>query len=213
MKTDNSSTLQSYLDKTQPVRKYTNILPHWFQPEKTQFVTFRLSDSLPQTKLDEIRDAKEAFLRQFPKPWTHETNMKYNKEIGYKADYWLDQGIGSCLLREPEIREIVSSSILHFQDLRYHIHDFVIMPNHVHIEITPFIDIDEIMHSIRSYSAKKINILIHRTGQFWQKSNFDRIERSQQSFEYHRRYIHENPRNLSPDEYTLWSDEKGFIKH
>jgi hypothetical protein len=39
-------------------------LPHWFQPEAVQFITFRLADSLPQTKLQELALMREALGRR-----------------------------------------------------------------------------------------------------------------------------------------------------
>jgi putative transposase len=42
-----------------PIVRYIRHLPHWRQDGATYFVTFRLADSLPQTKLDELRRIKE----------------------------------------------------------------------------------------------------------------------------------------------------------
>src|SRR5262249_62338873 len=49
-----------------PVTVYQRHLPHWRQDGATYFVTFRLADSLPQSKLDELALLKEAWERQHP---------------------------------------------------------------------------------------------------------------------------------------------------
>jgi hypothetical protein len=45
-----------YLNKKKHVDIWGKKLPHWFQENKTVFATFRLADSLPQEKQDELRD-------------------------------------------------------------------------------------------------------------------------------------------------------------
>jgi len=44
----------------------------------------------------------------------------------------LDKGWGACELRRPEIARIAADSLLHFDEARYRMGDFVVMPNHVH---------------------------------------------------------------------------------
>ena len=45
----------------------------------------------------------------------------------------LDKGLGTCVLKRPRLSKIVADSLLYFNGNRYHIGDFVIMPNHVHL--------------------------------------------------------------------------------
>ena len=45
-----------YLDKKKYVNIWGDKLPHWFQENKTVFATFRLADSLPQEKKNELLD-------------------------------------------------------------------------------------------------------------------------------------------------------------
>ena len=46
-----------------PVTIYHRHLPHWRQDGATYFVTFRLADSLPQSKLDELATLKKEWER------------------------------------------------------------------------------------------------------------------------------------------------------
>src|ERR1043165_9368570 len=41
-----------------PLEVYQQVLPHWRQDGATYFVTFRLADSLPHEKLEELRTFK-----------------------------------------------------------------------------------------------------------------------------------------------------------
>jgi hypothetical protein len=50
------------LHPDQPITVYQRHLPHWRQDGATYFVTFRLADSLPQSKLDELAALKEALV-------------------------------------------------------------------------------------------------------------------------------------------------------
>ena len=44
-----------------PLQVYSRHLPHWRQHGATYFVTFRLADSLPQSKLRELELIKAAW--------------------------------------------------------------------------------------------------------------------------------------------------------
>jgi hypothetical protein len=55
------------LHPDKPVTVYQRHLPHWRQDGATYFVTFRLADSLPQSKLDELAALKEAWQRRHPR--------------------------------------------------------------------------------------------------------------------------------------------------
>ena len=47
-----------------PITVYEQLLPHWRQEGATYFVTFRLADSLPETKLRELRAFKAEWERR-----------------------------------------------------------------------------------------------------------------------------------------------------
>lgn len=183
-------------------------LPHWHQDNKVQFVTFRLADSLPQVKLVELSDFKEEWLRSHPEPWDQATQEEYDHIIRKKVDKWLDQGYGECILQSEDIRKIVVDALLFYHGKRYMLHHFVIMPNHVHLLITPIGD-DTVMKSIGSvkqFTANAINKLLGRSGEVWQRNVFDRMVRDADNYEKYVQYINQNPRNLLPDCYTLGGD-------
>ena len=196
----------SYLDKQQWVDiKYTHKLPHWRQDGKTQFITFRLADSLPQSKLQELSQAKEEWLKTHPQPWSESTKEEYNSLIGERIDKWLDAGYGCCTLKDPDMRRIVTDAFLHFNNERYVLLALVVMPNHVHALLTPCEGHDVIVTigRIKGFTASRINKVIGGKGEFWQRDSFDRILRNEMDFDAKLQYIINNPSDLPQDAYTL----------
>ncbi|MCR5550159.1 MAG: transposase [Bacteroidales bacterium] len=203
---ENSQLL--FMEKDKFISIKGSKLPHWHQTDKVQFVTFRLADSLPQAKLSELLTFKKQWLTEHPEPWDNETREEYNHKIRMKVDRWLDQGYGECILERGEIREIVENALLFHNGKRYRLHHFVIMPNHVHLLLSPIGD-DEVVKSIGSvkqFSANAINKRLGRRGNVWQRNVFDRLVRDMQSYEACVNYINHNPCNLRPDQYTLGAD-------
>src|ERR1700730_4323922 len=78
---------------------YVRHLPHWRQAGATYFVTFRLNDSLPQIKLDELANLRSEWERRHPPPWTKATLEELDRQIVERVERWLDQGMGSCVLK------------------------------------------------------------------------------------------------------------------
>lgn len=159
-------------------------LPHFSDTVHPQFVTFRLFDSMPQEVLR--RWAKE--LEQLPKA---ALEMEQKKRI----EAYLDSGYGSCSLNDPRIAANVQEALLHFENDRYALHAWVIMPNHVHVLFTPLGNWEwgKILHSWRSYTAHECNKMLQRQGEFWQPDPFDRYIRDEQHFANALAYIEKNP--------------------
>lgn len=204
---DDSNIAPSYLEKKEYVNiKYTHKMPHWFQEGKTQFVTFRLADSLPQAKLAELSAIKETWLKEHPKPWNEHVRTEYNELICKKVDKWLDAGYGCCSLERPDLRAIITKAFSFFEGERYTLHALVVMPNHVHALLTPIGENDVIKNigNIKSFTASRINKLLKTSGSFWQRDCFDRIIRSADDFHAKINYIIHNPDTLPPGTFTLY---------
>ena len=108
--------------------------------------------------------------------------------FGIRLDWHLDQGYGSCILREHG--ELIANALKHFDRSRYELHAWCVMPNHVHVmlHIQRGRDVPDILHSWKSYTAHEM----HR-GIVWQREYFDRVVRSPAEFNDTRQYIHANP--------------------
>jgi REP element-mobilizing transposase RayT len=115
-----------------------------------------------------------------------------------------------------EARDLVLRSCVHDHGKRYQLHAAVVMPEHVHLLLTPLVDekgwpygLPAILKLIRGVSARAINKLSGSCGPVWQEESFDHVLRSHESFEDKLEYIRQNPvrRGLvgSPEEYPwLW---------
>ena len=132
----------------------------------------------------------------------------------------------------PAARQIVLDSCLFFNGQRYQIYAVVIMPDHVHLLIQPFIKknsasillaskssgdreqlefwtIGSILHSIKSYSAKQIPQAMNHIGKVWQDGRCGRLIKNHNEFNNVWEYIKQNPvqANLvtQPEKYPfLW---------
>ena len=158
-------------------------LPH-FDAELPQFITFRLHDSLPRSVLigwqEELR---------------RETQADVQAILRRRVEAYLDQGHGSCYLRDHQVAEMVQNSLL-FHDLtKYRLAAWCVMPNHAHLLCTPCIghSLAEIAHSLKSYTAKEANKILGRSGRFWQKEYFDRYIRNARHYAKVVEYIENNP--------------------
>lgn len=157
-------------------------LPHFDQDGFTQFVTFRLADSVPQLVLDR---------------WHTKLKSGEISDAGVRRriEYYLDQNYGESWLRAPEIANILQETLLKWDGERYRLISWVIMPNHGHILFSPFEGhrVSDIMHSIKSFTAHFANDLLKRKGRFWAKEYFDRYIRDQRHFANTLAYIENNP--------------------
>lgn len=76
----------------------------------------------------------------------------------------------------------------------YSLHEWVIMPNHVHVLFTPLVEPSPILRHWKGGTARAANLLLGRTGKpFWQEESYDRLVRDPKEFEAIRNYIQMNP--------------------
>ena len=170
-------------------------LPHWHQNEALYFVTFRLADSIPQNKLKQWRAERQEWLQTHPEPWPDTVLQEYEDRFPNKFQQWLDAGHGSCCLRDEHFAQILRDALIYFDGGRYQLDEWVIMPNHVHalLQLKTDETLSRVLHSLKSYTAKEINRLLGKSGEFWQSESYDRIVRSEAELEHFRTYIRENP--------------------
>jgi REP element-mobilizing transposase RayT len=106
-----------------------------------------------------------------------------------------------CLDPLPEsVRDIVLRHCLHDHGTKAVIHAAVVMPDHVHLLLTPLRDADgnvyslvEILQGIKGASAHSLNRALRRSGPVWQEESFDHVLRSVENFEEKLEYIRQNP--------------------
>jgi REP element-mobilizing transposase RayT len=159
------------------MRFYERRLPHWDVVGQALFVTFRLHDSLPSNRV---------FI-----PSSLSTGKAF-----VAMDRILDQAAtGPKHLAVPEIAALIVGSLQDgerkFQ--RYRLHSYVVMPNHVHLLVTPGVDANIWLRSLKGFTAHEANRLLGRTGSpFWQGESYDHLVRSPVEFDRIQRYIEYN---------------------
>ena len=164
-------------------------LPHRHRKGLMQSITFRLADSLPQSKLKQL----EQELLLFPED---RRDIEKRKII----EQWLDAGMGCCALRNAEVAACVQQALLHFDGDRYRIIAWVIMPNHVHVLIDPTEPISKTIQGWKSLTARwmlahneRLELGISNPHQVWMREYWDRFIRDDKHLWATIGYIHRNP--------------------
>ncbi|MGA7293668.1 MAG: hypothetical protein WBW85_14120 [Terriglobales bacterium] len=116
----------------------------------------------------------------------------------------------------PAARSLVLEHCLIGNHRTMHLHAVVIMPDHVHLLLTPIrntegwsFPLKDILKLIKGPAARSVNLLGGVHGALWQDESFDHVLRSNESFDEKLEYIRQNPvrRGLvaKPEEYEwLW---------
>ena len=202
------STHHFFDPSVEAVIRFGGSLPHWSQPGVVVFITWRTWDSIPEHVLNEWIQIKNRWLdrhgldrnsQDVPRQLgqlSPELQRSYRQLVSDRWEAKLDSCHGTCVLRLVQCAEIVASSLKHFDHDRYRLHDFVIMPNHVHLLVT--FENDQMFEtqttSWKKYTATQINRFLGRSGRFWMTESFDHLVRSDEQFRYLRDYIKDNPR-------------------
>lgn len=157
-------------------------LPHFDAAGFTQFITFRLADSLPATIFENLE-------------FKLKTRQINEIEYHWQLEKALDLGNGPTFLKDARIAGLVGKALMKFDSERYQLHSWVVMPNHVHLLFTPIdsFTVSNIMHSIKGYTASEANKVLGRSGRFWSPDYFDRFIRNRAHFSRAKRYIEDNP--------------------
>src|SRR4051794_36475767 len=102
------------------MRTYERRLPHWDTVGQPLFVTFRLRGSLPAS-------------RPFP------PERLTNGQAFVAMDKLLDCNPSSPIfLSRPEVANLIVQALFDGERFgRYQLHAWVVMPNHVHLLVTP----------------------------------------------------------------------------
>ena len=172
---------------------HTRRLPHYHSTGQPTFLTWRLEGSLPPN-------------RSFPSPIS-------SGQAFVAMDRLLDTTrTGPFFLRLPEIAKMVTDAI-YYRDLQsYNLHAFAVMPNHVHLLMTPLVEVSKLTQSLKRFTAREANRMLGLTGQpFWQHEGFDRLVRNATEFERLVHYIEWNPVTAglaaTPEEFP-WSSAR-----
>jgi putative transposase len=157
---------------------YERRLPHWDVTGQPVFVTFRLHGTLPAGRAfpPALLTAGKAFVAM---------------------DSILDKAeTGPRFLALPDIARLLVTCIRDGEQRfhRYELHAFVVMPNHIHMLITPTVVSTKWLGPLKGFTAHEANRILARTGKpFWQQESYDHVVRSSSGLDRVCRYIENNP--------------------
>ena len=105
------------------------------------------------------------------------------------------------LILPGRARDIVLSCCVHDHNSRYILHAGVVMPDHVHLILTPLTNVTrgqewtlpEILDAIKGASAHRVNKALSRHGPVWQQESFDHVLRTSESLDQKITYVLQNP--------------------
>ena len=167
-------------------------LPHWQPTDIPLFITWCLHGSLPRNR--------------FPPPGASAGQAF----VG--MDRYLDQAkYGPTWLKRKEIAQVVFDCLHYAADnlRQFDLHAAAVMPNHVHVLLTPIVTAGKLLQSVKGFSAREANKSLGRTGEpFWQAESYDHWVRDDKELERICRYIEGDPVRAglaaTPDAYR-WS--------
>jgi putative DNA methylase len=131
------------------MKHYERRLPHWDVVGLAVFVTFRLHGSLPASRVfapERLATSGKAFRAM---------------------DRILDRGSsGPLFLRLPEIAKLVARALVDGDERfhRYQLHAFVVMPNHVHLPVTPGVIASRWLGPLKGFTSHQANELMGAHG-------------------------------------------------
>jgi REP element-mobilizing transposase RayT len=104
-------------------------------------------------------------------------------------------------LSKPENLGVMQNTLKFWESKKLKNHAFCIMPNHVHWvfellekdEKGEIVYLQDVMYSIKRFSASEINKLEKRGGKLWQKESFDTTIRDEKHLYYAIEYTLNNP--------------------
>jgi len=184
---------------------YSRHLPHFQPPGATLFLTTRLAGSLPKEAVVRLLDEAEqndVLLAQIADP-QERAERAYREQRRRFGEWDAELHVtkqGPFWLSDPRVAELVAESLHHRDGRIYRLAAFCVMPNHLHLVITPspkedgvLHSLPAIMHSLKRYTARQANLLLGREGAFWQQESYDYVIRDEAEARRIIEYVLNNP--------------------
>jgi len=172
---------------------YKHMLPHFQQPGQAYFLTWSLIDAIPPKALEDYthqlhqlgsniefakknKDTEEIFAKlKMDYAMLRRKYMKaYDDLLHLQTKFIVD-------LSKKENTEAVLEALCFWDGKRLENYAICVMNNHVHWVFRLYeknerdepVYLQDILHSVKRYSAHKINKLEGLTGSLWQKESYD----------------------------------------
>ncbi len=180
---------------------YKRKLPHYQPRQSVFFVTFRLDFPIPEKYLLSYQNLKEGLRAQYGSTAeSPDSKALIQKRLfAYTDSVYHEYDCGRNICAHPELATMIRDSILDLHEAECFLYAFTLMPNHVHMLIRPLmqegkpVQISKIMQQLKGSTARAANLMLNRTGHFWNREYYDHWVRNQQELVNVIRYIRDNP--------------------
>jgi REP-associated tyrosine transposase len=122
-----------------------------------------------------------------------------------------------CLFHVEKLARLFIEVMLHYwAGKKYLLHEFVVMPDHIHLIITPTgITLERAMQLVKGGFSFQVNKGLKLRREFWQDSFADRRIRDSLEYQRYKDYIWQNPvkkfLSRTPEEYPYSSANPAFM--
>lgn len=208
---------------------YRKNLPHFQQPGQAYFVTWCLHDAVPAKALERyslmLKNAKSeieiANSNDLDEKTIVELKIKHNnirKQYMKALDELLHiQKEFSTDLSKDENRLVLIETLRFWEGKKLENYAFCIMPNHIHWVFRTFekdenakpVYLQEILQSVKRYSANKLNKIAGKIGTVWQSESYDTTVRDNIHLYNAIEYTCNNP--VTAGLVKEWTDWKGTM--
>ena len=139
---------------------------------------------MPVSVMAKIKDAFKS-KKISREQYFHEYELEL--ELKSRGPYWLN---------DEKVAILVIDSLLFNDKKEYDLNCATLMGNHVHVVLETFKQsspLEKILQNHKKFTARHANILLNRTGQFWEEETFDTVIRDNDHFWNCVNYCIQNP--------------------
>ena len=98
------------------------------------------------------------------------------------------------LFQSERMAQLLVDTLLHYRAQRnYLLHEFVLMPDHFHLLITPCFTLERALQLVKGGFSFRATKDLGFAGEIWETSYLDRRVRDIEDYYSFRHYIHQNP--------------------
>ena len=119
------------------------------------------------------------------------------------------------ILQSDRMAGLFVHVLFHYRgQAKYLLHEFVVMPDHFHLLVTPMESLERAVQLIKGGFSYRVRKELNFTGEIWQPSYYDRRVRDLEEYFSFRDYIRRNPAKKGlarlPEEYVYSSAAPGL---
>lgn len=101
---------------------------------------------------------------------------------------------GRNTLQRDAVAELFINTLYEYRSQeRFALHAFVVMPNHVHLILTPAESLERAMQFIKGGFSFRVSRLLGSQSEVWARGFTDHRIRDESDYLIHRNYVHNNP--------------------